>query len=436
MHKFILNILFFLLIIPNLYGQTPKENLDKYWAYRQRFLDGFIRIGLEKGESIPIAGKSPHWECNYNYFTQKDRCSNFEGLGILFWSDSAIELGNYISTLALIIRNLKDAKQPYEKEAMELFYAIKAFERLDHNAETFFGKEPKLDGFFIRDDVPGDFAYNGNEKKFASKGLDGYSCLMSHGSCKQDDVMDGGVASVDQIMALFLGFTFVGELIPEVKYKDTVLSELSALQVHRVASSLADNKWKIVAPNGEVPSAAWGGNTIAFSYAIAACAERLTKGKYRKKYQTGISKRRGKLILDTFNWAYGIQAERNHWMAFSAIVISDRWNAKKMAKRTKKSGREMFALAYSVINDVPLDKSIKKWEIEKILNSAPIDGPCINTPDCNAPKGWKNSNKWIDKHGEDGNPYGLEREFNGTDYMMLYNLYHYLYRDALPRYMK
>ena len=214
------------------------------------------------------------------------------------------------------------------------------------------------------------------------------------------------------------------------------MSELSALQVHRVASSLADNKWKIVAPNGKVPSAEWGGNTIAFSYAIAACAERLTKGKYRKKYQTGISKRRGKMILNTFNWAYDIQAERNNWMAFCAVIISGRWNAKKMAKRTTKSNREMYALAYAVINKTPLDSSIKKEQIEAILNTAPIDGPCINTPGCNAPKGWKNSNKWISGHGDDGNPYGLEREYNGTDYMLLYNLYHYLYKGALPRYMK
>lgn len=438
MRKNLLTILLITCSIPFCFAQTPKKNLEKYWSYRERFLKGFVRIGDNKGESIPAAGRVPHGNCGTDWFIKQDKCTYRKGKGKMVWGDSTIELGNYISVLAMMIRNLKDAKQPYTEEAEELYYAIKAFERLDYNAETFFDKAPKIDGFFIRDDVPADFIYMNRSKKknFKLKGEDGYSCLMSHGSCKLDNVMDGGVASMDQISNMFLGFSFVCSMIPEVKHGDVLLSDIAALQLHRVTSFLSKNNWKIVAPNGEIPTNAWGGNTISLCYPFAAAAERFTKGKYQKSYQTGRSKRRGKMIYNTFNWAHGIQAERNLWMAYIGAIVSGDWNAKKITKRAVKSNRQMYALAYCAINNQSLSRLIDRKELDKILNSAPIDGPCVDTPGCNAPNGWKSSDRWIHTTNVNGNPYGIQREYNGLDYMLIYNLYHYFYKDTLPRYMK
>jgi hypothetical protein len=39
-------------------AQTPQENLDKYWKYRDRLRKDFLKIGDDNGESIPMSARS------------------------------------------------------------------------------------------------------------------------------------------------------------------------------------------------------------------------------------------------------------------------------------------------------------------------------------------------------------------------------------------
>lgn len=424
-----------LLISTTLQAQNPSENLKKYWHYWERFHQKFIRIGEGAGESIPAAGLAPHWDCKSNWHIKNQRCYTYKkGKGVLFWGDSTIELGNYISTLSMMIRNLKDTGADYSQVAKELYLAIKAFERLDATAETYFGETPKLNGFFIRDDVPHDFYLKKNDAlKFKHRNNEEYNCLISHGSCKLDDVMDGSIASQDQIMNLVLGFSFVCQMIPEVTWKNQNLSELAQLQIHRIVSHLSSNAWKITAPDGSSPPNKWGGNTIAYSNFLALTAERFVGRKYQKKsYKNFGSRFWGGMIRGTFNWGHALQTERNLWMAYAGVICAGKWNAKQMTKKALKQGREMYALAYCAINGKKLDRRIKRQQLEQILNSAPWNGPCFGTPDCKAPKGWQGRGRWIHIKRKNGNPYGIEQTFNGLDYMLFYNLYYYFYKDELP----
>ena len=108
-----------------------------------------------------------------------------------------------------------------------------------------------------------------------------------------------------------------------------------------------------------------------------------------------------------------------------------------MGAYCKNSDQEVYALADAVLNDKKLSKRLRKVNIEAILNTAPRGGPCFKTPGCNAPEGWKSSNRWLHPtHKDDGNKHGLHQEWNGLDYMMLYNFFHLYYGSDLPKYKK
>ncbi len=433
--KVIFIALFLFLSFSNLLAQGDQKNIEKYWNYRERFLNGFISIGMERGESVPMHGLVPQGDCDFDFMIGFNNCNYAKpGNGILYFGDQLIVFGNYLAVLSLEIRNLKDAGHTYAQTAEELYYALKAIERIDRNAETYFGSKPELNGFMVRDDVPLDFHEKMGKARFKNRMGGDYSCVISDGGCDLDNVMDGSVMSQDQLVNLLFGYTFITELIPEIKHNNTILANLAKAQTHRIATFLTKNKWKIRTPDGKVPKNSWGGNTTAFSYVIAKTADRITGGKYQKSYQTGRSKRRGKMIFNTFNWAHGIQAERNLWMAYAAAVSSGSWNGKKLTKRALKADKYMYALAYAVLNNNPLEKPADRDGIKKMINSAPWDGPCYNTPGCKAPDGWKSHDRWVASDQKNGNPYKVHRDYNGLDFMLFYNLYHYLFKNRLPDY--
>ncbi len=57
--KHIYSILLLMLVIAiRAVCQTPDENLDKYWKYRDRLRKDFLKIGDDHGESIPMSARS------------------------------------------------------------------------------------------------------------------------------------------------------------------------------------------------------------------------------------------------------------------------------------------------------------------------------------------------------------------------------------------
>ncbi len=416
-------------------AQSHGEYLAKYNAYRARFLNEFIDLGTEPGQSLPMAGRYPEANCEWDWFPKYNSCPPSKGKGIAVWGDGGIEMGNYLMLLALEVRNLKEAGEKYSASVEELWLALKATERLDQNAETYFGLKGKLDGFFVRDDVPQDFLVKSDGKKrFKFKTGKELSCVVSDGSCDLEDFLDGSVMSQDQIMNLFFGLVFVSELVPLERHNNERLGDIASDIADRIAGFLVDNNWKIISPNGERPEHKWGGNATPFSFAIAGMAERITRGKKRKTYQNGASRRRGKVVFGTFNWAHGVQAENNLWMAYCGIVGMKKWNLKKLTRRAKKSHREMYSLAYSVLNGLPASDKISRKDIEAMLHSAPFSGPCNGTPGCEAPDGWKCSDRWVHAEDRNGSKHNINRDFNGMDYMILFNLYHYLYKPERNNY--
>jgi hypothetical protein len=96
--------------------------MEKYLWYRYRLVNDFMLIGDDCGMSIPAQKR--------NYLKSGDPMA-------LQWEDATVELGHYIGALAVEYRMLKDNNLDTWRTEQELYYAIRAFDRLDQNAETY-----------------------------------------------------------------------------------------------------------------------------------------------------------------------------------------------------------------------------------------------------------------------------------------------------------
>lgn len=149
---------------------TSFQNTGKYWWYRYRLVNDFMKIGDKCGESIPASERyrtHPYGGNSGFYFW-----NGTNQQPTLHWGDATEHLGNYIMMLAAEYRMLADNGLSTDRTVQELYYALNAFDRLDQNAEDYSedpdktypcnpggqykaktGRGP-LNGFFIRDDVP------------------------------------------------------------------------------------------------------------------------------------------------------------------------------------------------------------------------------------------------------------------------------------------
>jgi len=443
-------ILTFLLlcIAANLTAQDYDSFQNKYWKYRDRFLGldggtGFVDVGPDQGQSIPADGRNLITDCE-NDWKMETHCDVHPGTGKMHWGDATAFQGTYIAILALEYANLQ--REGHEAQmratARELHYAINAIARLDRAAEAVFGLEGEWNGFFMRDDIPVDFYKDSSAVSgLRFTGTDGskVECMSSDYLCRRVRTIrsdSGKFTSQDQVIGILFGFSFVHRLVPEVYFQDSSLTfgKMVAEQTDKIMQYCIDNNWTLKGPDGEKISNKWGGDFRGFNNLFQKIASRLNDEVDEDNYKTGGTRSIGWVARSTFDWAFWAQADRNHWLIFATVVSSGIWNNRKIAKRTLKSDRVMYALAYSVVNDMPLHKKIKRTDLDVYLQTAPEDGPCFGLPDCEAPEGWMSSHRWIYPHKKNGNPHWLYFEWNGMDYMLFYNLYHYLYGQDMPGY--
>ncbi len=435
--------IFFFFFTAFSFAQSDFDDLKKYWHYRDRLLGndgmgGFIDLGLGQGQSIPATGRNIDCDCIADWHLINSRTPRHEGNGIMKWGDATVHLGYYLAMLAMEYRNLKDVRASTRLVEKELYFALKAYERLDSLAEVTLGLEAELNGFFLRDDVPVDF-YKGPARseqwRFQHPVQGGYQCIGSDYSKGTRSVDGGSYISQDQVTSLLLGFAFVKKFAGEAVYiydRKQSFGELAELYTHLIVAYMSKNKWKIRSPDGQRISNRWGGDARAFSVLFAAAADRITEKQFGFNYGKRLFI--GRLLKGSYGWAFGLHNERNYSMIFRLMTISNQWSTDKMAKRAEKSDKIFYALADAVLNDRKLGKAIEKTDFEALVKNAPWDGPCVNIKGCNAPNGWKASHLWFHTKHKNGNPYQLSYEYAGIDFMLLYNLYHYYYRDSLPLY--
>ena len=422
-------------------------NQQKYWQYRQRFLGdslraGFIDLGLGPGQSIPASGRNPAIDCSNDWHLVHGLCPLRQGRGMMEWGDATVYLGYYLAVLALEYRLLQEAGQPTEATGRELSLALSAYERLDEQAEVVLGLPPSRNGFFLRDDVASDFYLKPDAKgRFAIDSQQFYACIRSDGACGGDlgaKLQRGTFVSQDQIIALFLGFAFVAEFVPDTLPGDTLSAGARVgLYTDEIMTYLRRWNWIIHTPDGRRIPERWGSNVQAFNYPLALAAQRITRGQFRAKgYQKGNSRWRGRSAYGSTNWAFGIQAQRNRAMIYKLAILCQTWSDERMSRRAWQTDQMVYGLAQAVLNAGDLQRPLSRQVFYELILSAPPDGPCFQSPGCQAPEGWNSFDRWFHAYHKNGNPYGRAFEFNGLDFMFLYNLYHYRYRALLPAYRR
>lgn len=139
---------------------------QKYWYYRKRLQEKFMVKGSSGNCELGKGGKSTIiTNINvYSPFIINEGLPDEIKFNIRAFDvgDGSMRLGWYIGVLATEYKLLENAKQPTDAVMHELYLALMAFERLDAIAEKRFSKNAedcRIDGFFVRDDVSNDFAF-------------------------------------------------------------------------------------------------------------------------------------------------------------------------------------------------------------------------------------------------------------------------------------
>jgi len=436
---------FFFLITSYCIGQSTNENLEKYWHYKDRLIGtatefGFLDIGIGRGMSLAASERYPGANCASDHHLKNKNCTMSKGLGRMHWGDASLYHGLYMAILALEYVNLEKAQQRTDAVAEELWYAIEAFERLDSMAEVVLDLPGKKDGFFVRDDIEGDFykKKGGARNRRFTNGKDSYNCMSSAISCGTPSAESGTFISQDQVIGLFLGFSMIQHLIPEKRYKNDLptFGEKARLNVHRITNYMMQHKWKLRTPDGTPIPDKWGGNAIGLSFPISTIANNLTKQQYTKNYRKKGALFLGNPIYDLLQLTLSFQHPTNVVLALASATMLPKRSYKALGRKSIKHDVIIYPLMRAVLFNQKIFKKITRSDFEAILNTAPYDGPCFGLKNCTAPDGWKSYNRWIHPHFKNGNPYGIHSEMPGLDYMLLYNLYHYYYKDSLPVYKR
>ena len=213
-------------------AQTTPDNLAKYWRLRERLTAEFLSVGPAQGQSQPAQERH-------------------EAQGFIKFGDTTLVLGWYIGVLATEYELVRqpgrfpgaDRANAAQVNATldELYYALLAMERLDETAESAFPspctQSTALNGFFLRDDVPGDFH------------LRVPGGLTTTFSDFVDPVLTNKEMSQDQVYHVLIGLSLVKRLVPDtVVVRGKALRTWAMQQAQRIGQHMSASTWTIKNP--------------------------------------------------------------------------------------------------------------------------------------------------------------------------------------------
>lgn len=304
--KFILNknTFFKIFIYLPLYflSQGDGTNHQKYWYYKSRLNNDFIKIGMKPGESIPINQRGLGQK---GYPTNSTNSSTGMKTG-----DGISGIGLHLAALATEYSLLKTNNQNTDSVKHEIFCALNAINRLDEIVEPLlpFGWSMPLNGFLIRDDIDRDFLMKNyehfnyyNSGKYVTNQPEGFypidelndrgfCSLMQRGQTgmssdfidvKQNEpIRQKRLISQDHIISLLLGLSLINKLVDYSATDDgaifpyenqgvTSLKQEAWNISDRLAQHLKnDPTWRLIDPvNGQPVDP--GGNTTFTKYGMA-----------------------------------------------------------------------------------------------------------------------------------------------------------------------
>ena len=425
------------------FGQNDEENLKKYWFYKNRLNQYFMKVGYQNlGES---------------------NVAQFRSGQSLKFGDQTCMLGWNIGVLATEYKLLYNSKQDVNNTLYELYCAFKAYKRLDLcEAYEPWNVTSSYNGFFIRDDVPTDFVANRyqhfNKNIDLPYGLnpmngDIYKICCTNSSYEADqqrippngqglDKRGYNSMSQDQAIHLFLGFALTHKCLPDASlvikdYDGNIVN--NAFNFKAETKTIVDNiityienrdrthgpdRWQIYMPIeylGE-KSVYKGAGVGTYSVPIAEWGNKITGENFQGQ------------DINVWNEAFWGIYWNNTWNTYNntmtaiLTVLSDDKKFSKMQTRfSNYDWQSFYLLLWKFLNNKTIAN--KDWNpitllANSQLNTAPCVGPYNFLP-ANKILGWSCFNKFRSTKDEQNalNYDATQANFNGIDYMLLFNLY-------------
>lgn len=448
--KSVVLLWFFSLVIP-VKAQTDDENLVKYWHYRERLKNDFmLGIGTQAGFSIPASIRNTN-------------------IGRLSWGDATVDQSFYIGVLATEYYLLSQSNENIDATIEELYHALYAVDRLDINAEAYFGGTPLLNGFFIRDDVsPYGLNMSGYVIPHLNQGLPSpvitelYSDFMSIEPTDKE-------MSQDQVLHLMWALGLVIKYVPPTVYYESggIIRHFPSGLVNFVEESKdIINKfvnymkggpgwnWIIYNPVTGI-QVARGGNAFNLSAAFAGAKYMLT-GQTTPTTDIAAGNIADNIFKSFQNyWVINDQdfkvimldAMSNYWP--NGVVLdgsNNEYNAMVIGARATTNPYnplwvyEFVTLYHQALHGggnylghSPVDGFFKG-----LLDQAPCAGPynhsSSGSPDYYSYE-WSATSRTLHPDGRGKTEEFLYGDYNGLDYMLIHNLYRLVYRNNLHPYL-
>jgi len=427
-------------------AQSAEDNLAKYWLYRNFYKKQFIVVGNEAGQSIPFAAYYPNEDLSYQgTWNHQLECYPIpSGIGALTTGDATLQIGIYLGILATEYALLKQTGYSTAGTEREIYFAIKAFERLDLAAEAYFGNPGANDAtFFLRDDIPFGFVRDGDGQYYIPSYLadqpDNARIHVVKGDFTCANLSEErkypGVTSQDQVAHLSVGFTLLQRYLDDdATFEGVPLKAYGRTVYRRMYDAFKANGF--VAGKPQQLPASWRfdyRSLIQAGYPFKRVINLFYGGN---EFNPGADRTNwlnlflpGYLLSPDkpYNWAMGLI-----WAAIGDAVNSENW----LAQQTKDRHLELYALLHACIHNKPVGDALSESDFMNLLNAAPCNPPCKDgntgcpTPD-NAD--WNVGYRWTNnsRNSDQGWQRGF---FNGADYMLLYNLYHLKYINDVAFY--
>lgn len=479
-------------------GQSDRQNLEKYWYMRKQLTERFLRVGDKPGYNIPagIIGSGPIWHDSPLYPVERRvkwgdgtielgwyiavlateykviRNNNLDGsetLRELFLAIETIERLDIVAEKVWSHYHVSDVplKPNGHSDPDNWEFVQNNLEEVPYN-QYFDIWEPTdfsttKNGFIIRDDVhysildDFDFPYTSMESSMSRPKNAQYSYAAPNGYLTNNYLSNSPPAnemSQDQLFSLLMGLVFAKEYCSNVTYNGTNVGDYASTVALRMLNyyNLA---WIIKNPerNAEVLI---GGNSSWFSSSLTRL----------KNYFTDGSKSYNPVQAPIY---YNPCGGNSVNYALSAIIMSISNSTTPLILNDYVDGDIGWEM-YTLLNNTLYGHSNNYYplaDVKEDLNLCPCRGPYLEnilwTPDNmyttngqwakiypdGIPERWNKGNRFRTADCESvNNNYitpeatagGTERwfaqQYNGLDYMLLYNLYRINYDGQdLYRYM-
>lgn len=302
------------------YSQDYTMLHNKYWYYRTRLRNDFMKVGIGQGFSIPMEERGNGYEPkNFHYIFTNSPASGADAQ----WGDAMGELGYYLGILATEYHLLALNNQETDSVRYELYCALEALNRMDHWAETAYdiattgpSYPPLYDGFMVRDDVQSDFVSN-NMKHFNYFGNRGFCSKIklnnvigssgiratTSGLVWVKNYIDGVVVgghweqkyessyiSQDNWINCLVGLALVRKFLPGgVNYKNQSFSDGNPSEFSQESDSIAlrvlryfkrDANWLLKYPDHSFIGSNWGGVGTGLAFAHAEALNKMNQKKW------------------------------------------------------------------------------------------------------------------------------------------------------------